>query len=81
MHFDRLIVAAIAALALLIGALSVASARLGPNVDTVAMASTLDGTAVNTQIAITFTTAMRDKSVETPSSIIPQCQRRLQLGW
>ena len=65
MHFDRLIVAAITSLALLIGALSVASARLGPNVDTVAMATTLDGTSANTQIAVTFTTAMQSKSVET----------------
>lgn len=72
MHFDRLIVAAIAALAVVIGGLSVASARLGPNVDTVVMATTLDGTAVNTQIAVTFTTAMQAKSVEHAWSMAPR---------
>jgi Tol biopolymer transport system component len=72
MRFDRLIVAAVAALALIIGALSVASARLGPNVDTIVMATTLDGTSVNTQMAITFTTAMRPKSVEGAFRMAPR---------
>jgi Tol biopolymer transport system component len=72
MGIDRLIIASITALALLIGALSVASARLGPNVDAVAMASTFDGTSVNTQIAITFTAPMRQKSVERNFRIVPR---------
>jgi Bacterial Ig-like domain/WD40-like Beta Propeller Repeat len=71
MSINRFIVASIAALALVIGGLSVASARLGPNVDTFTLASTLDGTSVNTQIAITFTAPMREKSVERNFQMVP----------
>jgi Tol biopolymer transport system component len=72
MRVDRLIIAIIAALGLIIGALSVASARLGPNVDTVVMAKSLDGTEVNTQLAITFTTAMQPKTVEHAFRVVPR---------
>ncbi|HEX6509045.1 MAG TPA: Ig-like domain-containing protein [Chloroflexota bacterium] len=70
-RFDRLIVAAIVALGLIIAALSVASARLGPSVDSVSLAETLDGTSVNTQIGITFTSPMRPRTVERGFHISP----------
>lgn len=71
MRIDRLILASIGALALVIGGLSVASARLGPNVDTLAMASSLDGTSVNTQIGVTFTAAMSEKTVDANFRLSP----------
>lgn len=72
MRVDRLIVAVILALALLSGALSVASARLGPSVDTVGIASTFDGAAVSTQIAVTFTEPMSRQSVEGAFQLVPR---------
>ncbi len=72
MHFERFIVAGVAALALVIGALSVASARLGPNVDTIVMDQTFDGVSVNSQIAVTFTTPMRDPTVNSHFTLVPR---------
>lgn len=74
MRIDRLIFAFIAALALVIGALSIASARLGPNVDTLVMATTFDGTSVNTQIGITFTAPMLKPSVKRSFALVPAVQ-------
>jgi Tol biopolymer transport system component len=71
---NRFIIASIGALALVIGGLSVASARLGPNVDTFNLASTLDGTSVNTQIAVTFTAPMLEKAVERNFRIVPRVE-------
>ncbi|HZU13584.1 MAG TPA: Ig-like domain-containing protein [Chloroflexota bacterium] len=68
----RPVLAVTAALALVIGALSVASARLGPSVDTLTTASSLDGIAVNTQVAVGFTTAMNIRSVESNFSLSPR---------
>lgn len=70
-RFDRIVLAAILGLALTIGALSVASARLGPSVDSITTAESLDGTSVNTQIGVTFTEPMALKSVERNFRIVP----------
>ncbi len=71
-RFDRLVVAAVLALALTIAGLSVALARLGPMVDNMQTATTFDGTEVGTQIAITFTEQMRIASVERSFRLDPK---------
>lgn len=70
-HFDRIIVAAVLALAMGAGALTVTSARLGPSIDSLATAQILGGTSVNTQIAITFTEPMNIRSVERNFALSP----------
>jgi Tol biopolymer transport system component len=70
--FDKAILGAILGLALAIGALSAASAGLGPSVDTFTTARMLDGTSVATQIAITFTEPMKISSVEHSFRINPR---------
>lgn len=72
MRFDRVVLAAVVGLALAIAALSVASARLGPSVDALAAAQTLDGTAVNTSIGVTFTEPMDFQSVERSFRMKPR---------
>lgn len=59
------------ALALTIGVLSVASARLGPSVDSVTTAQLLDGTSVNTQIGIIFTEPMMPQTVLKNFKLVP----------
>jgi Tol biopolymer transport system component len=71
-RFDRVILAVVLALALTIGVLSIASAGLGPTVDSVTMAQLLDGTSVNTQIGITFTEPMAPQSVFKNFSMVPK---------
>lgn len=70
-RFTRLVLPVILGLALVIAVLSVASARLGPAVDHLALAHTLDGVAVNTIIGIDFTAPMDEKSVEASLTITP----------
>jgi len=73
-RFDRVILAVVLGLGLTVGALSVASATLGPTVDSMTAAEALDGTSVNTQIGITFTEPMSIKSVEQNFHIRPAVQ-------
>src|SRR4051794_17240555 len=70
-HFDRIILATVLALGLVIAVLSVASARFGPAVDTMRTAQTIDGTAINTQVSVTFTDHMDQRSVEKSFAISP----------
>lgn len=71
-HFDRIIVAAVLALAMVAGALTVTSARLGPSIDNLATAQMLGGTSVNTQIGITFTEPMNIRTVERNFTLSPR---------
>jgi hypothetical protein len=71
-RYNSIVLAAILGLGLVIAALSIASARLGPTVDSFATAELLDGTLVNSQIAVTFTQPMRLQSVERSFSIGPR---------
>ncbi|MGI8969076.1 MAG: Ig-like domain-containing protein [Chloroflexota bacterium] len=71
-RFTQLALAVIVGLGLTIGGLSVALARLGPAVDTLSTASTIDGTLVETQIALTFTQPMRIPSVERAFRLEPR---------
>lgn len=59
--------------------LSVASARLGPTVDSLRTASTLDGAAINTQIAVSFTEPMRVPSVEHAFRLTPPA--KVDFSW
>jgi hypothetical protein len=70
-RYNSILLAAILGLGLVIAALSVASARLGPTVDTFATADLLDGTLVNSQLAITFTQPMNIPSVERNFHVSP----------
>lgn len=67
----RIVLAVALGLALAIAVLSVTSARLGPSVDTMLTARTFDGTAVDSQIAMTFTTPMNRQSVQSAFHIAP----------
>jgi Tol biopolymer transport system component len=69
---NTILLATVFGLALVIAALSVASARLGPTVDSFATAQLLDGTLVNSQLAITFTQPMNIPSVERSFRITPR---------
>src|SRR5947209_18454806 len=71
LRFDRIVVAAVLGLGLTVGALSLASARLGPGIDSLSTAQILDGAAINTQIGLTFTEAMNLRSVERAFHISP----------
>lgn len=71
-RFDRVILAAVLGLGLAIGVLSVAAARLGPSVDSVTTASSLDGADVNTLIGVTFTEPMDHRLAERAFHITPQ---------
>jgi Tol biopolymer transport system component len=71
-HFDRIIAAVVLAFAMVAGALTVTSARLGPSIDSLATAQMLGGTSVNTQIGITFTEPMNIRSVERSFTLIPR---------
>lgn len=71
-RFNRVALAVIVGLALTIGILSVASARLGPTVDTVTTAQEMDGTSVDTSIQVTFTEPMNPRSVQRAFHIAPQ---------
>lgn len=73
-HFDRIIVATVLALAMVAGALTVTSARLGPSIDSLATARMLGGTSVNTQIGITFTEPMNVRSVEHNFALSPRVE-------
>lgn len=64
--------AAVLALGLLAAALSVVSARLGPTVDTVRTAPSLDGISVNSTIGVSFTEAMDHRSVEHAFHLTPK---------
>lgn len=70
-RFDRIILAAVLALGLAIGAVSTVAARLGPSVDSVNTVSQMDGVSVNTRIAITFTQPMDHLSVQRHLRITP----------
>lgn len=71
-RFDRIVLATVLGLGLTIAAISVALARLGPAVDTVQTATTLDGTLVNSPISVTFTEPMLLRSVERSFRIKPR---------
>jgi hypothetical protein len=71
-RFDRIILVAVLGLGLTVGLLSVASARLGPTVDTFSTLDEFDGTSVGTQIGVSFTTAMNLQSVERNFRIEPR---------
>ncbi|MGH2443236.1 MAG: Ig-like domain-containing protein [Chloroflexota bacterium] len=66
-----MILATVAGLALAATGLSVAMARLGPTVDTVSTATTLDGTLVNSPVAVTFAQPMNIPSVERHFHLAP----------
>lgn len=70
-RFTRIALATVLGLGLIVAALSVVSATIGATVDSLATAQTLDGTSVNTQIAVTFTQPMNHRSVERSFSIVP----------
>lgn len=72
LRFDRIILAIVLALGLTVAALSVAAARLGPTVDSITTAQTLDGTSVNTEIGLTFTESMIISSVERNFQLTPR---------
>src|SRR5690242_15004654 len=69
---NRAVLAVIFALGIAIALLSVASARLGPAVDSMRTVQSLDGTSVNTQIALSFTDRMNPKAVERAFRISPR---------
>jgi Tol biopolymer transport system component len=71
-RFDRVILAVVVGLGLVIGALTLASARLGPTIDSFRTAELLDGTLVNSQVVITFTQAMNITTVERNFEIRPR---------
>lgn len=71
-RFDRVIVGVVLAFAMLAGALTVTSARLGPSIDNLATAQILGGTSVNTQIGVTFTEPMNIRSVEDSFAVAPR---------
>lgn len=70
-RFDRLALASVLGLGLTIAGLSVALARLGPAVDSLQTATTLDGTLVNSPISVTFTEPMRMRSVQSAFTLSP----------
>jgi len=70
-RFDRVILAAVLGLGLAVAALSIASARLGPTVDSMSTAQVLDGASVSTQIGVTFTESMNVRSVERNFRVQP----------
>lgn len=70
-RFDRLILAVVVGLGLATALLSIASARLGPSVGNLTTAQTLDGTAVNTQVALTFSDRMNMQSAQRAFGISP----------
>jgi len=70
-RFDRIILAAVLGLGLTVGVLSVASAKLGPTVDTFSTLDEFDGTSVATQVGVAFTTSMNFRSVERSFRIEP----------
>jgi Tol biopolymer transport system component len=69
--FNKLTLGVILGLGTAIAVLSMASARLGPSVDSFTTLQTFDGTSVNTQIALTFTEPMDPRSVERGFKIDP----------
>jgi Tol biopolymer transport system component len=71
-RFDRILAAAVLGLGLTVGALSIASARLGPAVDSLTTARVLVGTSINSQIGLTFTEAMNRRSVERAFHLSPR---------
>ncbi|MGH2449590.1 MAG: Ig-like domain-containing protein [Chloroflexota bacterium] len=71
MRADRLLLATVVALALLAGGLSVASAKLGPGVDSLTTIPMFDGTSVNTEIGLTFTEPMLKQPTERSVSFKP----------
>lgn len=70
-RFDRVVLALVLGLGLTIAALSVAVARIGPTVDSLSTAQSLDGTLVNSQIAVAFTQPMKISPTERAFSIRP----------
>lgn len=71
-RFTQTVLGAIVALGICVTALAFVASRLGPTVDTFTTAQALDGTAVNTQIAITFSAPMQIRTVEKSFSIAPK---------
>jgi hypothetical protein len=71
-RYNSVVLATILSLGLVIALLSAASARLGPTVDSFDTADLLDGTLVNSQIAITFAQPMHIPSVERNFHISPR---------
>ena len=71
-HFDKVIAGVVLGLGLAVACLSIASARLGPTVDTMQTAQSLDGALVNTQIVLSFTEPMSIRSVERSFAITPR---------
>jgi Tol biopolymer transport system component len=70
-RFDRYVLAAVLGLGLAIAGLSIALARLGPSVDSIQTATTIDGTLVDTQIGVTFTEPMRLSTAERGFHLSP----------
>jgi Tol biopolymer transport system component len=68
----RVVIAVALGLALAVAVLSVTSARLGPSVDSMMTARTFDGTVVNSQFALTFSTPMDTRSVERAFRVSPR---------
>jgi Tol biopolymer transport system component len=70
-HFGRIVIAAVVALGMVATGLSIVSARLGPTVDTLRIAASLDGVSVNSTIGISFTEPMSHQSVERAFRLSP----------
>jgi Tol biopolymer transport system component len=70
-YFDRIAALALLVLGLMVAGAALASARLGPSVDTFATAHLFDGTAVGSEIGITFTEPMDTHAVERAFHISP----------
>ena len=68
----RITLGVILGLGLAIAVLSVASARLGPTVESLNTAQDLDGASINTPIQISFTEPMNPRSVERYFSVEPR---------
>ncbi|MGI8824654.1 MAG: Ig-like domain-containing protein [Chloroflexota bacterium] len=71
-RLNRLVLAVIVGLALTIGVLSAASARLGPTVDSMNTVQELDGASVNTPIQVNFTEPMNVSSVRRSFRLTPR---------
>lgn len=71
-RYYRILLPVVLGLGLVIGALSVASARLGPAVDSVTTVRNMDGVSVDTRIAVSFTEPMNHVSVQKALAITPR---------
>ncbi|GAC1323460.1 MAG: hypothetical protein NVS2B16_06330 [Chloroflexota bacterium] len=69
---NRAIVAAILGLGLAVAVLSIASARLGPTVDSMMTLQEFDGSSTSTPIQVTFTEPMDVRSVQRNFRVVPK---------